>query len=66
MGQRKKAPGTFYFEPALLERLKNLSERTKVPQSVYVRDAVAERVTAEEQRLEESLKHQPRGAGSRA
>jgi predicted DNA-binding protein len=37
---QRKVARTIYIEGEQLEALKKLSERTKVPQSVYVREAL--------------------------
>jgi len=35
-----QAPITSYYDPAAVQRLKALSEATRVPQSVYLREAL--------------------------
>ena len=35
-----QAPVTSYYDPAAVQRLKALSEATRVPQSVYLREAL--------------------------
>lgn len=37
---RKKLSTTVYLDPAQVEQLAALSQRTRVPQSVYIREAI--------------------------
>lgn len=47
---------TFYVDVELVERLKKLSDKTRVPQSVFYRQALEELLNREERKIKKEAK----------